>query len=175
MLCAHDGTTGPDPCPTRPHRKGRTIAASHDLGLGANLPIASITSRLTAAGIDLALFVGAFFATGLVTVFVAAALDDKLAWVWPIQLAALAVGGIANLAVLQGHNGASIGKSAAGVAVVDDADGGAVGILRALARLVIHVYIDPIAAIGPVLMVVDPAERRTVADRVCRTVVISTR
>ena len=130
---------------------------------------------MTAAAIDLALFVGAFFATGLVTVFVAAALDDKLVWVWPIQLAVLAAGGIVNLAVLQGRNGASIGKSAMGVAVVDDADGGPIGIPRALARLAVHVFIDPIAFVGPLLIAIDPAERRTVADRACRTVVVATR
>lgn len=137
-------------------------------------PIASVGARLTAAAIDVAVFIGAFFVTGIIAVFVAAAVNDNFVWVWPVQVVILLFGMIANLAVIQGNRGTSIGKSVAGIAVVDDNAGHPIGAARGLARLVLHVLVDPIALVGPLLMVTDTVERRTIADRVCRSVVVST-
>ncbi|WP_156377965.1 RDD family protein [Williamsia sp. Leaf354] len=138
-------------------------------------PIASVRARLTAAAIDIALFLAAFFATGLVTIFVAATSGGDIAWAWPIQMTVPALFGFTNLAVLQGHRGTSLGKATQGIAVVDDIDGRPIGVPRGATRLALHVLVDPIALIGPILMLADPVERRTVADRVCRSVVVSTR
>ena len=139
------------------------------------LPIASVGSRLTAAAIDIAVFLAAFFVTGIIAAFVSAALDDNFVWVWPVQVTILLIGAIANLAIVQGSRGTSIGKNVAGIAVVDDTDGRPIGVPRGLGRLVVHVLIDPIALVGPLLMVTDSVERRTIADRLCRSVVVSTR
>jgi uncharacterized RDD family membrane protein YckC len=134
-----------------------------------------VGTRLAAAAIDVAIATATFFVTGLVAIFVGAAVHAPFVWVWPVQLLVVVAGLIANVVVLQGRRGASVGKAAMTIAVVDDIDGYPIGVGRSLVRLPIHAIVDALALIGPLLMVVDSAERRTVADRVCRSVVVSTR
>ncbi|GAA3706384.1 hypothetical protein GCM10022238_22020 [Gordonia hankookensis] len=133
--------------------------------------IASIGLRLTAVLIDVALFLAAFFVTGVVAIFVAAAFNDNIGYVWPIQLLVLFLLGVYNIGILQGTNGASLGKRIVHIEVVDDADGSHIGAGRGLLRLIVHV-VDLIALIGLFIAAGDAAQHKSVADRVCKTVVV---
>ncbi len=138
-------------------------------------PIASVGSRLVAAAVDIAVLVAVFFGVGIIAMFAAAAVDDDdFVWFSIVLVAVVVASAIANLAVRQGLRGASIGKSVAHLAVVDEITGEPIGTPRGLLRLLVHMTVDVPTLIGPVLTVVDTAERRTVADRVCRSVVVST-
>lgn len=74
--------------------------------------------------------------------------------------------------VLQGWTGASIGKRAVGVVVVDGASGRAIGVLRTLVRQLAHV-VDAILLVGYARPVWH-AQRRTFADSITGTLVLRT-